>query len=61
MRKETKLSEIEQDCFKCEKTFKSEKYQDCCNECLSINERIKPSTIKVSELAKQMGISFTQF
>ena len=53
-----KLELIEQDCFLCEKTFKSYKYQSACNECEAIHKAIKPSTIKASQLAKSMGISF---
>lgn len=54
------MKQIELDCYLCEKTYKAYAVRDMCFECEAINNRIKPSTIKVSELAKKMGITFTQ-
>ena len=53
-----KTEQIELDCFKCEKTYKAYKVRDICFECESMQKAISPSTIKASELAKRMGISY---
>lgn len=53
---------VEQDCSLCEKTYFHKDIRDICPDCEKIQKAIKPevATIKVSELAKRMGISFTQ-
>jgi Zn finger protein HypA/HybF involved in hydrogenase expression len=57
------ISEIlptEQDCSLCEKTYFSHDIRDICPDCEKIQKAIEPTTIKASELAKKLGISFTQ-
>jgi len=54
---------VEQDCSLCEKTYFHKDIRDICTDCESIQKAIKPqvATIKVSELANSMGITFKQF
>lgn len=51
---------IEQDCSLCEQTFESNTNREICYTCENINIKIKPTTIKLSELANKMGIPFTK-
>lgn len=58
----SQLLPTEQDCSLCEKTYFSHEIKDICPECEKIQKAIKPETktIKASDLAKSMGISFIQ-